>query len=127
VPAGSFEARVRLNHGIPVVELRGQLDVFAEDALTAAHAEAVAGNPAALVLNFDHAGYINSTGIGLIVGLLAESRAANRRLLACGLTDHYQGIFRITRLAEFIPMFPDEASALAEVGPPAADARQKGA
>ena len=35
------------------------------------------------------------------------------RLLASGLSEHYVEIFRITRLADFMSVFPDEASALA--------------
>lgn len=53
----------------------------------------------------------NSTGIVLIVGLLAKARAANRPVLACGLSEHYQEIFTITRLSDFMSIFPDEASA----------------
>jgi len=36
------------------------------------------------------------------------------------LSEHYMEIFRITRLAEFMSVFPDEASALASVAAPAA-------
>jgi anti-anti-sigma regulatory factor len=58
--------------------------------------------------------YINSTGIALIVGLLARARASRRRLLAYGLSDHYVEIFNITRLSDFVSVLPDEKSALAE-------------
>jgi anti-anti-sigma factor len=56
--------------------------------------------------------YINSTGIALIVGLLARARKSHRRLLACGLSEHYIEIFQITRLADFMTVFPDEKSAV---------------
>ena len=46
--------------------------------------------------------YINSTGIALIVGLLAKARASKRCLLAYGLSDHYVEIFNITRLSDFV-------------------------
>ena len=39
------------------------------------------------------------------------------RVEACGLSPHYQEIFAITRLADYMPVFGDEASALtARVG-----------
>jgi anti-anti-sigma factor len=66
-----------------------------------------------ILLNFSDVDYINSTGIALIVNLLTRARKAHHRLLACGLSDHYAEIFQITRLADFIGIFPDEASALA--------------
>jgi hypothetical protein len=68
-----------------------------------------------VLLNFSDVDYINSVGIALIVNLLTQARKAHRRLLACGLSVHYVEIFQITRLADFIAIFPDEASALAAV------------
>jgi hypothetical protein len=38
-------------------------------------------------------------------------------MLACGLSEHYVEIFNITRLADFMTVFPDESSALAETPP----------
>jgi anti-anti-sigma factor len=65
------------------------------------------------VLNFRAVDYINSTGIALIVGLLAQARKSRRKLVVCGLSEHYQEIFRITRLSDFMEIFDDETSALA--------------
>ena len=53
--------------------------------------------------------YINSTGIALIVGVLAEARKAKRKVVACGLSGHYREIFQVTRLSDFMPIFADEA------------------
>ena len=43
---------------------------------------------------------------------LANARAAKRKLLAYGLSDHYVEIFNITRLSDFVGVYPDEVSAL---------------
>ena len=68
--------------------------------------------PATVVLNFGGAGYINSTGIALIVGMLAKARTKAIPIRAFGLTDHYREIFEITRLADFLAINPDEDSAV---------------
>jgi anti-anti-sigma factor len=70
--------------------------------------------PEAILLNFEEVDYINSTGIALIVGLLAKARVSQRRLVAYGLSDHYVEIFEITRLSDFMSVFPDEESAISE-------------
>ncbi len=57
--------------------------------------------------------YINSTGIALIVGVLAQARKAHVPLVTYGLSAHYQEIFKITRLSDFMGMVSDEAAALA--------------
>jgi anti-sigma B factor antagonist len=113
-----FEAQVQ--HPAPqvaVLALRGQLDGTAADALHAAFAAAAATAPAAILLDCSAVDYINSTGIALIVGLLERARAAGQRLLACGLSDHYARIFHITRLSDFIALFPDVPTALASQHP----------
>ena len=114
MPAKHLEAAVRQESGIAVIDLTGEINGFAQEALDAGYAEAEAKNPEAILLNFEEVDYINSTGIALIVGLLARARASKRRLLACNLSEHYVEIFEITRLSDFIGVFPDEESAIAE-------------
>jgi anti-anti-sigma factor len=97
-----------------VLDLRGEINGFAEEALNAAYAEAEAMDPKTVLLNFEEVDYINSTGIALIVGLLAKARASRRSLLACNLSEHYVEIFNITRLSDFMSVFPDEKSAVVE-------------
>jgi anti-anti-sigma factor len=113
MPAKSLEAQVRHQPAVAIVDLHGEINAFAEDRLNAAYAEAESRAPDLILLNFSDVDYINSTGIALIVSLLARARKAKRRLLACGLSDHYVEIFQITRLVDFMNVFPDEKSALA--------------
>ena len=114
MPAKQLEASVRQEPGGAVLDLRGEINGFAQEALEAAYAEAETKSPEVILLNFEGVDYINSTGIALIVGLLAKARASKRRLMAYGLSDHYVEIFNITRLSDFLSVFPDEESALSE-------------
>jgi len=109
-----LEVEVRPTQGGAVLDLRGEINGFAQEALDAAYSEAETEGPEVILLNFEGVDYINSTGIALIVGLLARARASRRRLLAYGLSDHYVEVFNITRLSEFLSVLPDEESALAE-------------
>jgi anti-anti-sigma factor len=109
-----LEANVRQAGLVAIIDLRGEIDVFGEEVLNAAYRQAETQNPKAVLLNFAGVDYINSTGIALIVGLLAQARKAGRRLLTSGLSSHYVEIFQITRLADFMNIYPDEASALAQ-------------
>jgi anti-sigma B factor antagonist len=112
--AKHLEASVRQEPGGAVLDLRGEINGFGQEVLNAAYAEAETKDPEAILLNFEDVDYINSTGIALIVGLLAKARASKRRLLAYGLSDHYVEIFNITRLSDFVGVYPDEQSALSE-------------
>src|SRR5438270_10385970 len=107
-----LEASVRHQNGAAIVDLRGEINAFAEEVLDRAYDDASRASESAVVLNFAAVDYINSTGIALIVGLLARARKSGLRLLTYGLSDHYVEIFKITRLADFMGIFPDEATAL---------------
>jgi len=122
VSAQAFAGEIRQRDSAAVVDLSGDIDGNAEQDLRTVYHEAVAGNPSTVVLNFEGVGYINSTGIALIVGLLAEARKAKQMVLAVGLSPHYQEIFQVTRLADFMPMFADEDAALAGAPSPAGTA-----
>jgi anti-sigma B factor antagonist len=122
--ASMCEATTRVVPGAAVIELSGDVDGSAAAILTAAYAEAVNGDsPESLgtvVLDFGAVDYINSTGIALIVSVLARARAERRKVVACGLSAHYREIFDITRLSDFIELFPDLDHAVSQLTGPAA-------
>jgi anti-anti-sigma factor len=103
---------LRERDGVPVIDLAGDLNSSAEGALNEAYASATAGGADSVVLNFEHADYINSTGIALIVGLLAQARTNGIEVKAFGLSDHYREIFEITRLADFMTIADNEDRAV---------------
>lgn len=107
-----FKAEVRRQTGAVVIDLHGEIDKFADADLNAAYGEAENGNPGKVILNFKDVHYMNSTGIALIVGLLAKARKSRLPMAVYGLSDHYLEIFQITRLADFMQIYPDETSAL---------------
>ncbi len=103
---------VRQVAGVSVIDLQGDIDGSSEQTLNAAYAAASANGATSVLLNFSGVKYINSTGIALIVGVLAQARKSRRHISTFGLSEHYTEIFQITRLADFMSIYPDEASAL---------------
>lgn len=96
-----------------ILDLVGEVNASASEVLTGAYAHAMESVGDPVVLNFSEVTYINSTGIAVIVELLARARQAHRELVVYGLSDHYLEIFRITRLADYMTIHQDERSALA--------------
>ncbi|MFN8487241.1 MAG: STAS domain-containing protein [Caldilineaceae bacterium] len=96
-----------------IIDIRGEVTGAAENTLMDAYTEAAKGNPHAIILNFSHLEYMNSSGIGLLVTLLIRVQRQKQRLLAYGLSDHYKQIFELTRLNEAISIYSSEAEALA--------------
>lgn len=98
----AFSASIRWEGETAVITLQGEINGLADSALDAAYTEAEQSDPRSIALNFTAVDYINSTGIALIVGLLARARAAHRAIIAVGLSEHYREIFTITRLSDFM-------------------------
>jgi len=112
-----FDARVRPRGSVSTIAMRGVLDARADTALRTAYDTATRADLAAILLDFGEVTYINSTGIALIVGILASARKQQVAVLVCGLSEHYQHIFEITRLSDFMQFFPDEEAAVVGLSP----------
>lgn len=113
MPSQLAEAEVRRSGSAVVIAMSGDINAAADPVLKQAYEDAAGMNPTTIVLNFGSVEYINSTGIALIVSLLAEARKKQIDVRACGLSDHYRHIFEVTRLADFMPMYDDETTAVA--------------
>jgi anti-sigma B factor antagonist len=92
------------------VRLKGDLNARGDETLADAYAQVVALGPHRVTLDFGRVGYINSTGIALVVRFLADARRDGRTVRAIGLTEHYREIFRITRLSDFMEIVEGDAA-----------------
>lgn len=92
------------------VRLSGDLNGRADETLVNAYSKVVALGQKRVDLDFTQVGYINSTGIALVVRLLADARRDGRTVRAIGLTEHYREIFRITRLSDFMEIVEGDAA-----------------
>lgn len=107
-----FSATPRRDAGTGIIDLVGVLDGDAAAALTEAYATA-APEADRILLNFEPMTFMNSSGIALVVELLARARVEGHTVHAAGLSDHYRHIFEITRLSDFMTIHGDMASAVA--------------
>lgn len=98
---------------VSILDVKGEITAFAENALMDAYTEATYGNARVIVLNFNDLEYMNSSGIGLLVTLLIRANRQKQRLLTYGLSEHYRTIFELTRLNEAIGIYSTEDEALA--------------
>lgn len=98
-----------------IIDIKGEINAFAESALMDAYTEATNNGALTILLNFSGLDYMNSSGIGLLVTLLIRVQRQKQALVAYGLSEHYQQIFELTRLSEAIHIYPDEAAAVAKL------------
>lgn len=101
-----------VQNGIWVITLSGELTSQDGDAMSAAYPWLNPAVSTQLIL-FDMSGlsYINSAGIALLIRFVRESRRREYTSYACGVSAHYQKIFRIVGLTSYLELFPDAYSA----------------
>jgi anti-sigma B factor antagonist len=109
----NLSTEVRKLKSTSVIDIHGEINAFAEPKLMDAYNKAAENGTKAIILNFSGLEYMNSSGIGLLVTLLIRANRQKQRLLAYGLTSHYQQIFELTRLDEAISIFENETEAVA--------------
>lgn len=119
----SMDVRI-INDKTSVIAIQGELSSAAEGALMDAYVRACAPTsdnaadkdarrlPVVIIFDFRQMDYMNSGGIGLLVTLLIRMHRLRQRMLAYGLSEHYQQIFAITRLDEAIAILDTESEAL---------------
>lgn len=109
----NLSTEVRTIDSTSIIDIHGEINAFAEPVLMEAFNQTTETGARAIILNFSGLEYMNSSGIGLLVTLLIRANRQKQRLLAYGLTQHYQQIFDLTRLNEAIAIYDREADALA--------------
>ena len=92
-----------------IVDLKGDLTKQAEDVLLYDRQwERLPAGKSVLVLNFSEVEYINSAGIAVLIRLSQTALTSGHTLYAYGINAHYQKMFRLIGLTEFIMIYPDE-------------------
>jgi anti-sigma B factor antagonist len=68
-----------------------------------------------VLLDFTKVEYINSSGIALVIQLLMEAANSGQKVLAFGLSPHFNKVFTMVGITKYAGLFPDQAAALATV------------
>ena len=106
----------RLSGSIVVLDLRGMLTLSEEDRrLLPAIAELLEQGHRSFLLNLQHLSYIDSPGIGEIVGAYTRVTRKGGTLKLCHASPRVTEVLRATNLDGVLEIFEDEAAALREM------------
>jgi anti-anti-sigma factor len=98
---------------VAILSFAGDIASTSKDAMMEAY-HGLDTSTTKVLLDFTEVGYINSSGIAIIIQMLLESHAAGHRSIGIfGLTPHFQKVFTMVGVAKYAMLSPDEATALA--------------
>jgi len=96
-----------------VLEVGGEVDVYTAPKLRERIAELLEGGVGAVVVDLGRVDFMDSTGLGVLVGAWRKSRASGTSFgVVCG-KESLLKIFRITALDQVLPLYPSIDAATA--------------
>jgi anti-sigma B factor antagonist len=94
------------SQGRDVVAVRGEIDVATSATLRDELYAVIDGGSTALVVDLSGLGFIDSSGLGVLVGSLKHMRERDGEMVIAGLEQPARRVFEITGLTELFPMEP---------------------
>ena len=99
-----------------VLSVTGEIDVYTAPTLRERLNELVAGGHYELVVDMAGVDFLDSTGLGVLVGGLKRARAHDGTLRLVCAQEKILKVFRITGLTKVFPIHPTLDAALAAAG-----------
>lgn len=108
----------RQSGDVVIFDLHGQMTLSGEEAprLLLAIRRVVTDGCRKVLLNLAHVSYVDSTGIGEIVGAYTRVARAGGTLSLIGVSARIQELLDTTNLDTIVASFPDEPAALNALG-----------
>lgn len=106
-----LEIMTETHDDICSVTLNGELDVYSAPRLKEELVSRIDGGCSRLVLNMEGVGFVDSSGLGVLVSALRRARERDGGVRIVCTKDNILKIFRITGLDKVFPIFSDVAEA----------------
>ena len=99
--------------GIEVIDVQGEIDLYTAPRLRELLIDLVSTGSYRLVVNLDKVGFLDSTGLGVLVGGLKRVRAHDGSLDLVCTQQPILKIFRVTGLTEVFGIYQTAGQAIA--------------
>jgi len=109
------QVSVRWDATTAIIDLAGDITNLAEKPINQVCRTATEDGAVNIIFNFRQNDYINSAGIAILIGVVTEARKRNQTLMMTGLSSHFQKIFRMVGLTQYVELYPTVEEALTAV------------
>lgn len=103
---------VRKNGAIPIIELSGEVDAYTSARFREIMIETIENGGTSLVVSMAAVEYIDSSGLGALVGGLKRASERNGRILVVCSQPQVRKVFEITGLEKVFPLYDIEDDAV---------------
>lgn len=106
-----LDITTEINGDVCSVVLDGEVDVYTAPRLKEELVSAIEGGCANVIVDLERVGFIDSSGLGVLVSALRRARERDGVVRVVCTRDNILKIFRITGLDKVFPIFGDVAEA----------------
>jgi anti-sigma B factor antagonist len=99
-----FDLAVSEQQGWVVLAVTGELDVATAPRLRQEAVRLTSSGSHRLVIELSGVGFLDSTGLGVIVGILKRTRTHGGELALAGAEPQVRKVFEITRMSDILPI-----------------------
>jgi anti-anti-sigma factor len=107
------EVSTRLKGDVSMIDIRGEVTALSGAPIEQAYQGVSAAGAKKILLVFSTECYINSGGIAVLIGILAECKKKGQLVRMTGLTPHFQKVFAMVGLTRYAAIDPSEDDAVA--------------
>ena len=97
---------------IGIIELTGDVTSQAEQDITDGYQKLEKEGLKKFLLKFNEATYINSSGLAIVISLVSEGKKKKQKIVASGLSKHFQKVFDMIGLTDYIDIYTTEDEAI---------------
>jgi anti-sigma B factor antagonist len=101
--------------GATVLSVRGEVDVYSAPTLSENLAQLLEEGATAIVVDLSEVAFLDSTGLGALIGARSATEDADGRLAVVCTNDRILKLFTITGLDSVFEIFPTTAEAVAGI------------
>lgn len=107
-----FDVNISCDAGPCVVRVSGEVDVYTSPTLKSALLDALRESEGTVIVDLDGVGFIDSSGLGVLVGALRRAREAGGDLRIVSARPAVEKILRITGLDRVFTLYSSTDEAL---------------
>ena len=108
-----LKASVRKQESVAIIDLKGEVTSFADETINSLVHTTVNEGFQKIIFNFTDVGYINSSGIAILIGIVTGPASNDVTFRVYGLTPHFKKIFRMIGLTQYVKVLGTEEDAIA--------------
>ena len=113
----SLRIELEVKQEVLCIRLSGELDHHTADELRSKATRTIEShNIRHIVLNLEHVSFMDSSGLGVILGRYKQIKQVNGEMVVCAISPPIQRLFDLSGLFKIIRLEPTEENALQRLG-----------